>query len=505
MSRLDRASLIVERLELVDFRNYAAATFELTAGTHRRRRRQRSGQDQPRRGARLSRHAVELPRRRRPMRWSASERDAAIIRAEVRDDDGRAVVDRGRDADQRARPGAGQPATARSGPATCSGSCGSRCSRPTTSQLVKGGPAERRRFLDDTLVALGVEVRRGPPRARPDAPPAQHAAPPGRRPPDGDGVTTLDVWDAKLVDGRRAVRSGAGRAASSGSRRRWPRPTPQLAGTRTGHRAGYEPAWRATRARRPRSLRPRDDDVRRGVSTVGPHRDELELSIDGHAGAHPRVTGRAAHAGAGVAPRQSTASSPSAPARHRCSFSTTCSPSSTPSAPRALLAHLPAGQIVITTAGALPRGSSPPTAIIRIDAGRIDRCDRVTPMRWRSGDDEPTDAVGRLARRRRALDARRRRRRAGEAQAIGGVFGRWGEIVGDAVAAHVQPVRLDGRRLVVEVADPAWATQIRAARRPRRRRISEVAGTTSRRSRSAVGARRPRSAGATSASRDTRR
>ena len=53
------------------------------------------------------------------------------------------------------------------------------------------------------------------------------------------------------------------------------------------------------------------------------------------------------------------------------------------------------------------------------------------------------------------------RRAAGEAQAMGGVFGRWTEIVGDAVAAHVQPVRLDGRRLVVEVSDPAWATQMR--------------------------------------------
>jgi predicted nucleic acid-binding Zn ribbon protein len=44
---------------------------------------------------------------------------------------------------------------------------------------------------------------------------------------------------------------------------------------------------------------------------------------------------------------------------------------------------------------------------------------------------------------------------------MGGVFGRWNEIVGDVVAGHVQPVKLDGDRLIVEVDDPAWATQLR--------------------------------------------
>jgi hypothetical protein len=66
---------------------------------------------------------------------------------------------------------------------------------------------------------------------------------------------------------------------------------------------------------------------------------------------------------------------------------------------------------------------------------------------------------------------------AGAAQAIGGVFGRWGEIVGDTVAAHVQPVRLDGGHLVVEVADPAWATQIRLLAGTVRQRIHDVTGT----------------------------
>ena len=48
-----------------------------------------------------------------------------------------------------------------------------------------------------------------------------------------------------------------------------------------------------------------------------------------------------------------------------------------------------------------------------------------------------------------------------DASQMGGVFGRWAEAVGDAVAAHVKPVKLDGTKLVVEVDDPAWATQLR--------------------------------------------
>ena len=70
------------------------------------------------------------------------------------------------------------------------------------------------------------------------------------------------------------------------------------------------------------------------------------------------------------------------------------------------------------------------------------------------------------------------RRGAGEAQAIGGVFGRWNEIVGEAVAAHVQPVRLDAGRLVVEVSDPAWATQMRLLTDRVRQRVHDVTGTS---------------------------
>jgi predicted nucleic acid-binding Zn ribbon protein len=64
------------------------------------------------------------------------------------------------------------------------------------------------------------------------------------------------------------------------------------------------------------------------------------------------------------------------------------------------------------------------------------------------------------------------------ASQMGGVFGRWAEAVGDAVAAHVTPVKLDGSKLVVEVDDPAWATQLRFLETALKQRLLEVAGAT---------------------------
>lgn len=64
------------------------------------------------------------------------------------------------------------------------------------------------------------------------------------------------------------------------------------------------------------------------------------------------------------------------------------------------------------------------------------------------------------------------------AKQMGGVFGRWAEAVGDAVALHVKPIKLDGTKLVVEVDDPAWATQLRFLESTLTQRLLEVAGAT---------------------------
>ena len=57
-------------------------------------------------------------------------------------------------------------------------------------------------------------------------------------------------------------------------------------------------------------------------------------------------------------------------------------------------------------------------------------------------------------------------------------IGRWEEAVGDALAAHVQPVKLDGSTLVVQVDDPAWATQLKFLEGTLKQRLAEIAGAT---------------------------
>jgi len=42
-----------------------------------------------------------------------------------------------------------------------------------------------------------------------------------------------------------------------------------------------------------------------------------------------------------------------------------------------------------------------------------------------------------------------------------GLLSHWPNIVGDSVAEHVTPKRLEKRVLTVEVDDPAWATQLK--------------------------------------------
>jgi predicted nucleic acid-binding Zn ribbon protein len=76
-----------------------------------------------------------------------------------------------------------------------------------------------------------------------------------------------------------------------------------------------------------------------------------------------------------------------------------------------------------------------------------------------------------------SLDGVLRSLRGGAGRAeVGGVFGRWDEAVGAAVAAHARPVRLADGVLLVEVDDPAWATQLRFLDDDLRGRLADVTG-----------------------------
>jgi predicted nucleic acid-binding Zn ribbon protein len=78
----------------------------------------------------------------------------------------------------------------------------------------------------------------------------------------------------------------------------------------------------------------------------------------------------------------------------------------------------------------------------------------MTPEPPHRRDSEPRPLDG-------SLDALSKRLGLSGAQGLGRLFSGWTDIVGAAMAEHVQPVRIDASALVVTVDHPAWATQVR--------------------------------------------
>ncbi|MGH9276399.1 MAG: DNA replication/repair protein RecF, partial [Acidimicrobiales bacterium] len=155
---------------------------------------------------------------------------------------------------------------------------------PDDLELVKGGPAERRRYLDDALVAS--HPRYDALRAEVDKVLKQRNAllknAGGRL--DESAAFTLDVWDAKLVESGGALAAARqdllGRLAPELSRM-----YDAVAHGPAEVTAGYMAEWAGAGLAEALAAA-RRDDLRRGVSTVGPHRDDVEL----HIGAMPART-----------------------------------------------------------------------------------------------------------------------------------------------------------------------------------------------------------------------
>ncbi|MBK5330917.1 MAG: DNA replication/repair protein RecF [Ilumatobacteraceae bacterium] len=233
--------------------------------------------------------------------------------------------------------------------------------------VVKEGPGGRRRFLDDVLVALALKYDAL--RLELDRIVKQRnmllKQVSGRL--SDETAMTLDVWDSKMAE----VGDQFGHARAVLVARLTPLvglAYEQLADRPTSIELRYEPLWRQ-RGLGVALAEARADDVRRGVSSVGPHRDDLELFIDGmpartHAsqgeqrtlalalrlGAHRLVTDKAGSAPVLVLDDVLSELDPG-----RC---------------EALLRHLPSGQVVLTTAGVLPEAAHP-DAILRIEAGMV--------------------------------------------------------------------------------------------------------------------------------------
>ena len=144
--------------------------------------------------------------------------------------------------------------------------------------VVRSGPADRRRFLDETLAVVDPKAARSAEDV--DKVLRQRAAllrTAGRtlRP---DAAVTLDVWDARLADaGTRLVdaREQLVEQLAPLAARHYAR----LAGAPTEIGLVYRRSWTGPLLEALEDARSRD--VQRGVSTVGPHRDELELTLDG--------------------------------------------------------------------------------------------------------------------------------------------------------------------------------------------------------------------------------
>ena len=241
---------------------------------------------------------------------------------------------------------------------------------PDDLQLVKGGPGERRRYLDDTLVA----VHRRHDAVRADLERVLRQRNTLLRQAGGrltaDIASTLDVWDAKLATTGEELAAArldvvthidpvVGKAYD------------QVASAAADIGVSYARSWDGSLASALAAAR--DLDLRRGVSTVGPHRDEVVLTIAGM----PART----HASQG---EQRSLALALRLAAHEIVTEAAGSPpilllddvfsELDPGRSEALLRHLPPGQAILTTAGLIPSGARPARRY-RVRGGTVELVD----------------------------------------------------------------------------------------------------------------------------------
>lgn len=238
---------------------------------------------------------------------------------------------------------------------------------PDDLELVKGGPAERRRYLDETLVARrpAVDVLRSDLDRILRQRNALLKQSGGRLSPEVEA--TLLVWDAKLVAAGEAL-ADARTALIADMADVLARAYDDVAGCSADVVAHYDAPWRADGLAAALEAA-RRDELRRGTSLVGPHRDELLLTIDGL----PART----HASQG---EQRSLALALRLAAHRVVTESTGTPpilllddvfsELDPDRSWALLAHLPVGQTLLSSATGLPPGATPEQTY-RIEDGTI--------------------------------------------------------------------------------------------------------------------------------------
>lgn len=367
--------MIVERIELTDFRNYESATFDLTTGVTAVLGR--NGQGKTNLAEALAYLATLTSFRSAPPdALIRAGSDVAVIRATVRDDDGRELLIEA----EIARVGRNRVQVNRQRLAKVRDLLGViRVSvfAPDDLVIVKGGPAERRRFLDDSLVALAtkydsmrLELDRIV-RQRNTLLKNASKDRSGGRTAGSDGEASLeaslDVWDQRYAE----LGEQFGLARATLIARIQPMVLAayeELSGRATAVELKYEPEWRRTGLANA-LIEARAQDLRRGVSTVGPHRDDVEMFVGGlpartHASqGEQRTLALALRLAAHRLVAERTGSSPVLVLDDVLS-------ELDPARAAALLGHVPSGQVVITSASPLPDAASP-DRVLHIDGGTV--------------------------------------------------------------------------------------------------------------------------------------
>jgi DNA replication and repair protein RecF len=225
---------------------------------------------------------------------------------------------------------------------------------PEDLALVSGGPKVRRELLDDALSLLDAEGARAADAVerilRQRAALLRQAG--GRV--SADVASTLDVWDERLAHAGKLLVAARERLVGA---------LDQYVGPAYGRLAGvpdqvligqtYVRSWDGELL--DALAAHRNDDLRRGVNTVGPHRDDLVLTLEG----------REARTHASQGEQRCLALALRIAVHRLVTAKTELTPTLLlddvfseldPTRSRALVAELPQGQSILTTAVPLPAG-----------------------------------------------------------------------------------------------------------------------------------------------------
>jgi DNA replication and repair protein RecF len=144
--------------------------------------------------------------------------------------------------------------------------------------VVRSGPAERRRFLDETMAVVDPKAARAAEDVEKILRQRSALLRSSGRKPSPEVASTLDVWDARLdeagtslVEAREALVTQLAPITEAHYSR--------LAGEATTVILDYQRSWSGRLL--DALAQTRSKDLERGLSLTGPHRDELELSLGG--------------------------------------------------------------------------------------------------------------------------------------------------------------------------------------------------------------------------------